>query len=400
MKKQTLTIALLGLLLPLNLSCGGGETGTSESSNTPQAIVVIVLDDVRHDFFGCYGSNEGLTPNIDGLATSSVRFEWAFSQSPVAPLAVASLLTGLYPTTHGLVDPGDRLVAEAPTLAESLVAEGWTTAAFFEGAGGEPGFAQGFKTFEVVADGGESARSWLESVGGEPFFLLVNTESPEELDSYGDDETGLTAYKDHVKRLDNVVGEVISSLQDAGLENKAAVFVVGATGLELGEHGAVGSPAPYSTVTRVPLIVRPCLGSSPAVVTEIVEVLDVMPTVLELASVTEPTGVQGSSLLALVDGTARPPYIAFGESATQRYVALGGYAFVVDGESFQLFNLDEDPFQLTNIAETDAHRSEVFLEHLEAWGKMVAAASLDPERRIETVDDETLEKLRSLGYIQ
>jgi arylsulfatase A-like enzyme len=359
------------------------------------------MEGVRADSLGCYGSSRELTPNLDELAASGVRFEWAFAQSPAGPPSVAAVLTGLYATTHGLVEPGDRLVDEAPTLAESLTAAGWKTAAFFDGAGGEPGFSQGFDNFEVVSDASAAAASWMKENHSKRFFVLAVCHAPKVSADEMNVESVVEAYESRVRRFDKAAGQIMSLLHETGLQDDAAVLVLAATGRDLGEHPGADSVIPYATVTRVPLLLRQPGSESATVISEYVEIVDVMPTVLELAEVDEPQGVQGASLLALLDGTARPPYVAFGESATERYAALAGYGLVVTAENgAQLFDLSQDPLQLMDIAAQEEHRVAVLLDHLDAWGKMVAAASLDPERRIDTVDEETLEKLRSLGYIQ
>jgi len=161
----------------------------------------------------------------------------------------------------------------------------------------------------------------------------------------------------------------------------------------------------HTTVTRVPLFVR-IPGRSAQVVDRIVELVDVMPTLLELAGAEIPAGVQGSSLMQIIEGTARPPYIAFSESpwiGGQRAVALGGLQLVTsfDGSGPALYDLAADPVELQNIAEQNPDKVAVLERHLEAWSKMVAATSLDPELRTEEeLDDATLEQLKSLGYIQ
>jgi len=113
--------------------------------------------------------------------------------------------------------------------------------------------------------------------------------------------------------------------------------------------------------------------------------------------------VQGASLVPLIEGGGKPPYIAFGESPAQRFAALGGYRLVTglsDG-SAELFHIADDPLELDDIAGAEGDRVEVLQRHLEVWGKMVAATSLDPERRSgETLDDDTLDQLKSLGYVQ
>ena len=82
--------------------------------------------------------------------------------------------------------------------------------------------------------------------------------------------------------------------------------------------------------------------------------------------------------------------------------ALGGYRLVFSGEDelAMFFNLAADPLELDDISATEGERVEVMRRHLDDWCKMVAVNSLDPELRTEEeLDEETLERLRSLGYI-
>ena len=84
------------------------------------------------------------------------------------------------------------------------------------------------------------------------------------------------------------------------------------------------------------------------------------------------------------------------------YAALGGYRLIQPGADApsELYDLNADPAEQIDIAPTEANRVEVLEDHLDAWQKMVSVASLDPERRTEELDDEALEQLKSLGYIQ
>ena len=131
-----------------------------------------------------------------------------------------------------------------------------------------------------------------------------------------------------------------------------------------------------------------------------------MPTLVELYGAEPPVGVQGASLLPIIDGSATPPYIAFGESqagAGQRFVALAGYHAVVSGTegSAELFNTAADPLELEDLGAGEADKLAKLTGDLEAWSKMVTATSLDPELRTDAeLDDETLKQLKSLGYIQ
>jgi arylsulfatase A-like enzyme len=417
------------------LSCGGpAEEGRLAAGGG--SLIVIAVDGVRADALGCYGAAVA-TPAFDALAAESVRFEWAFSQAADPAVSFAGLLTGLYPTTAGVRAPGDRLRDEAETLAEVATGSGVATAAFVEGSSGgnDYGLAQGFDTFYLGPNPGEQAVAWLDDAAGADFLLVLRgwsagwqmgaaaegIEAPEGFferlqqvlaSDSGDEPQALepadlefarALYADRVRAVDGALGAFMDRLEASGLADDATLLVLGTGGLDLGQHGATGRDSLHATVTRVPLFLRFPGGGEARVVDRIVEVIDVMPTLLDLAGFETPAAVQGQSLIPLLEGQGRPPYLAFSESPSrggQRAIALADYRLVQVGEASQLFNLAVDPLELEDIATAEQNRVDVLLRHLGDWQKMVAASSLDPELRSdEELDPETLERLRSLGYI-
>lgn len=418
------------------LSCGGPaeEEGSLELGG--DSLIVIAVDGVRADALGCYGAAEA-TPEFDALSAESVRFEWAFAQAPDPAVSFTALLTGLYPTTAGVRAPGDRLRDEAETLAEVASGSGMATAAFVEGAAGgnDYGLAQGFDQFYLGPSPGAKAAAWLEEYGDDDFLLVLRgwsagwqmsaatqeMQAPEgfyerlqqALVSDGGDEPralepadlefARALYADRVRGVDRALGQFVDGLEATGLANRVTLVVLGTGGLDLGQHGATGRVSLHSTVARVPLLIRFPGGGESRSVDRIVELVDVMPTLLDVAGIDTPATVQGQSLIPLLEGQGRPPYLAFSEAPTrsgQRAIALAGYRLVQVGEASQLFNLATDPLELEDIAAAEQDRVDVLLRHLDDWQKMVAASSLDPELRSEEeLDPETLERLRSLGYI-
>lgn len=111
-------------------------------------IILISLDTVRADHLSCYGYPKPTTPNIDSLAEDGVLFENAYSTSGWTPPAHASMLTGLYPSEHGVVDQ-NRLHPNIPTIAEILSANGYQTAGFVNNSqvGQLVGLDKGHETF-------------------------------------------------------------------------------------------------------------------------------------------------------------------------------------------------------------------------------------------------------------
>jgi arylsulfatase A-like enzyme len=316
------------------------------------------------------------------------------------------------------------------------------TAGFIEGAtgGDDYGLGQGFSTLEMGPQPGPAAAEWLGQHATDKMLLVLRGWSVG-LD-FGPDTTleGVTApdgfferfqqvlasdfsdeplsmepqdleyvkalYAARIKAADAALGELMIDLADLDLLDRATLVLTGTTGLDLERHGPSGSISLHTTVTRVPLLVRLPGGQMAQVVDENVELIDLMPTILELVGAEVPSGVQGASLVSLIEGAGRPPYIAFGESThlgSQRAVALGGLRMVMskDDGATAVFDLAADPLELNDLSEQQGDRAAVLQRHLEAWEKMVAAVSLDPELRSEEeLDDETLEQLKSLGYIQ
>lgn len=425
----TLTVAML-----LSGSCGGaGKTQSASSKTDSRSVIVVAVDGLRADALGCYGGSAN-TPALDALAGESIRFDQVWAQAPEMLPSLATMLTALYPTSHGLVLPGDRLVPEANTLAESLSTAGLATAAFIQGKEGGDAFGldQGFGSYSVGSQPGVAGLTWLNEHADHDVFLLIAGWSVGQLESVKSDPElqapeGFTqrlqealssqdsdtlteadvayaklAYSAHVTRIDRAIGELIESLRSQGHLDKATFVLVGTSGFALQEHGDLVNNSLYPAVTRVPLMIRIPNGS-PTTVGNVVEVLDLMPTLIEATGALTPDGIQGSSLMRIVDGTSNPPYIAFSEAdfgGGMTSVVMNGMQLITAGEQSSLYDLKADPMAQTDLSAEYPERAAVLAEHLGAWSKMVSAASLDPERKTEELDDDTLDQLRSLGYIQ
>jgi arylsulfatase A-like enzyme len=397
--RPRLTLLLAILAIPL-LSCSSPAEQPGENASTgEQPTILVLLDGVRADRLGSYGAELGLTPNLDRFAAGAVRFDWAFAQAPQPAPSLASLLTALYPTTHGMVEGGDRLAEEARTAAEVLADAGYATAAFLESgfAGDDLGLGQGFETFQAGTGALEQGLTWLQQRAAEEMFLVVELPSAS--------GTAAETYDDAVAAADAAFGRLLVALDSTGLAGRATVAVVSLAGKDLEPREGVAEPSIYAPVTRVPMLLASPGVAGGAAVDKIVEVVDLAPTLLELAGESAPPETQGRSLLPLIEGAGTPPYVAFGESPAgggEFFAALGGYRMVIHGEddSAELYDLTADPLEATDLAAGDERRVSVLRDHLGAWRKMTAASSLDPERRVEELDDDTLDQLKSLGYIQ
>jgi arylsulfatase A-like enzyme len=449
-----MTLSLVcALLVTIAAGCGGGGD-TAPAPGVPAAphpMIVINLNAVRADHLGCYGYDRDTSPNIDALAEESVRFEWTFAQAPDPAPSQASIVSGLYPTTHQMFDETTRLPSEVITLAEALSTEDFATAAFVDGGFMSEtfGLTQGFGEVDDSAGGGMSeitpkAMSWLEQHADQSFLLMLHAydahapyappaeysemfleglepptegfeptparmkpegqDGPAEVLLPNDLAYAEALYDAEIRHVDHWIGQLLTKIEQLGLDERATVVVLADHGQEFQEHGDLMHGQIYATVTRVPMMIRLPGGQHAGTISDYVETVDLMPTLLDLAGRSVPETVQGESLLPLALGKGQPPYVAFSESrhfGGQLAIAMGGYRMVLnlDPESAELYHLTADPLERENIAKDEPRRLQVLNGRLQSWRDRVESASFDPEKQ-EEVDEDTLDQLKGLGYIQ
>ncbi len=173
----------------------------------PSTIVLYVSDTLRADHLGRWGDRRGLTPNLDALADAGLVFESAVAHASYTRPTTASIMTGLDPSGHRVIERGAGLRTEVATLAEILRAAGYRTGAFVGNPNAGPafGFDQGYDHFaslyEPPGDGptwstlyrsrdsrarvglsaphNEFVYRWLEQEGNDrPVFLYVHSVAP------------------------------------------------------------------------------------------------------------------------------------------------------------------------------------------------------------------------------
>ncbi len=204
-------VSTLGKLRMAVLAVAAWSLACGEPAPTPVEmpapnIVLVSIDSLRASNLGCYGYDRETSPFIDSLAAEGVRFEGAVSTGSWTLPAHAALFTGLWDSTHGLVDNGLRLGEGHRTLAERLHELGYHTAGFFGGPYLHPAFGlgQGFDVYQScmtttpddatddeVRDGARAVRGashadvtgprtleevtrWAESGPRSPYFLFVH----------------------------------------------------------------------------------------------------------------------------------------------------------------------------------------------------------------------------------
>lgn len=400
---------------------------------------MIVIDALRRDHLPCYGYSKDTAPFLTELSARAAVFERAYSTASSTPPAVASLLTSLFPSEHGVVHgfspslrerPGrprafvTPLAEEAVTLAEALAAGGYATYAVTQNpnVGAALGFTQGFTSFDhyrkaidapKIVERLEELKPALES--RRPYLLylhFMDVHAPyREREPFFDDslvgeaERRISAYDSGINFVDGRLRELFGRF---GWQRDTFLVVTADHGEELGERGRAGHAATlHAEVLDIPLVMLPPGGLKQVRrIAAPVSLVDVLPTLREAARLAPSSGDSGRSLLPLVEGreVAWPPRPLFAslsppDGANLKATYLEGWKWIGGGpEGDLLFDLSRDPMERLNLAGAHSER----LERLRGLHEVVERSDrrLRPGSRTIALDGEEVEHLRALGYVR
>jgi choline-sulfatase len=381
-------------------------------------ILLITLDTTRADHIGAYGYGYARTPRIDRLAREGVMFERAITAAPITLPSHVSLLTGLYPFTHGVRNNGNfSLPASLPTLATALHDNGYQTAAFVSAfvLDRRYGLDRGFDNYDddvgLERRGDrtvEAAVRWLDGRTAErPFFMWLHLYDPH--DPYDPPERFRAAFADRpydgeIAFADEVIATLLDRLERAGTLGSTIVAVVGDHGESLGEHGEITHAMfVYESTLRVPMILwSPGHVPSGQRLAGPVRTIDLAPTLLDLAGRPSIAGAEGRSLVPMMRGNGAPPQSVYGETyfpllymnwAPLRTIQDERWKYI-DAPTPELYDLSQDVGERANVANREPARVAALGQALRTLtGGRRGAMS---ERKI---DGDTAAKLAALGYI-
>lgn len=359
--KKRLAVIIAGLAALGGVSSLLLTMGSASVKREPLNVVMVSLDTLRANHLGCYGYDRPTSPSIDRLASQGVLFEQAIAQSSWTLPSHMSLLTGLYPSTHGAV--GDRkalpqavetlqmLFQEAGYRTEGVVSSPYVGSAFR--------FHKGFDDFlmppKPIPD--NSKRITAEAIerlqrlseGKQPFFLFLHYlashtpyDPPPPFDTMFDpDYTGtingsgptiyrympssnplperdlqhiIALYDGEIAHVDTFMDVLCRELVKLKLDQNTLFILLSDHGEEFKDHGSMDhGRSLYEEVIRVPLILV-CPGTLPAGrrFEQPVQLIDIMPTLCDLLGLRKPDSLQGESFLPLLKGglLARAKYHA------------------------------------------------------------------------------------------
>ncbi|HYI08283.1 MAG TPA: sulfatase-like hydrolase/transferase [Thermoanaerobaculia bacterium] len=371
-------------------------------------VLLITLDTFRADRLG------PKTPNLAKLAAESVLFTNAHSPVPLTLPAHASILSGALPLHHGLRNNGaGSFPPDQETLATVLSRNGYRTGAFV-GAfvlDRRFGLDRGFDTYddEIARDPNadlaleaerradavvDRAVAWLRNSDTRPAFTWVHlwdAHAP-----YSPPSPYEQSYDGEIAYVDAQLGRLLAAVD----RTNTVIVVAGDHGESLGEHGELTHGLLlYQTTLHVPMLIA-APGSKPRAVEEPVSSVDIAPTVAALTG-TELPPRDGRSLADVLRGDDAPAVVEL-YAETQYPLTFGwselaalrrGNLKLISGPAPELFDLGRDARESTNVLSDRRRELRELATKLDAIRATAVAATQT------TVDEETKQKLASLGYI-
>lgn len=403
-------------------------------------VFIISVDTLRADRLGCYGYEYDTSPRLDAFAQGAMLYEDCVTEVPLTSPSFGAMMTSRYPRMNGAARNGMPLPATIPTLAEHFRAAGyytfcvqsnWTLKAPLSGlARGfdeyDDGFHKkrwGFLKAERYAD--EVTRLSLELLEGrdqgKPVFAWIHYSDPHApyefhkkfnpgdrvLRKLSDEENTRARYDSEVAYTDHHIGQVLDALPA-----DAYVLFVADHGESLHEHDYLGHGRRiYQNGVHVPLIVRGP-GIAPGRSTVPARGIDIAPTVLGLAGIPRVEGMLGVDLLndsvpddrvrvietygGAVPGIPGAKALMASRPPMRQGVLAGDWKLVTGGPEIELFNLADDPEELSNLADSEADRREELAALIESWDTATSKEDTDAAN----LSEDDIEALKSLGYVE
>ena len=478
-----LALAAVGLLIAASLpdlgplrspTCSSGELAPT------RGYVLISLDTVAAQDLSVYGYGRPTTPFLEELgARRGAVVEHAFVHYPLTLHSHMTLFTGLYPGENGVVTAYSVLSDQVPTLPEVFRDAGFLTAGYTEGGpvSGFLGFNRGFEHFEdrggMAPDQMEQtfaqASSFLRRLDDQTRFLLFlhtfaahtpyDPPSPfpgrYRVPQPGDCPGSVShfyrpqgahlaspecaafhraRYDDGLNYVDAVLRSFFADLDELGLTDEVTVIITADHGEEFMQHGRMEHGQLYHENLHVPLIViHPALGGQR--IDGIAGLVDVAPTLFDLAELDPPERISGRTLAPLLQGGGDDVIESYavadygarclldpdlGELPTaldyERHHSESLYR-LQDGRLYhlirhlqcpdiarlddltplpfelELYETSVDPQETTNLCAEQPSLCQEMATRLEAYHRQPVA----PTRRITSTEYE--DQLRALGYV-
>lgn len=425
-------------------------------------VLLISIDTLRADHLSAYGYRRKTSPTIDQVASEGIIFSQAMAQRGQTWTSVTSIMTSMYPHTHGVRENGMNLKDSIPTLAALLKSYGYSTVAFITNmvTSRHVGFdhVYRFRGMERDKPTTKAAIEWLGKNHKKKFFAWIHYIAPHKpygppapftrrFVSLNDDEIQrlndrldkitlnkesisekekdqiVSLYDAEIAYVDNQISRVLKTLDDLDLKKNTLLVITADHGEELYDRNQYFYHACsiYDSVLRIPLIIRfPDQVQGHRNVQTVVESIDIAPTIFDLLKLPRPKSFEGKSLkpLILSDDSSSIPSLAYSEIKDKVFsVRTNHWRYIYNPESYRP---DGEPYrEVPESQRSYIIQKEELYSHSgdSAETKNVVDANRAPAGTLkqqllkwvkksdvkiqseEDADEETYEELKALGYV-
>ena len=451
--------------------------GYNSGKRDDMTVILISLDSLRPDHLSCYGYYRDTSPNIDNLAEEGILFENAISQTHWTLPAHMSIMTSLYPSTHKIYI-NRRLKRSKKIIAEILREQGFMCAGFATHMRLKPefGFARGFDYYTFKEYDFGAKRATAEEVTLKAMnFLTENKDKKNFLflhyfdihapytppGNYGirfdmtydgkvtgmdfksfikpinnifatpkndilerDLEHMIALYDGEIAHLDYYIGMLIKHLKNIHRYDNSLIILTGDHGEELREHESIAHNTLYDEVIKVPLIIKlpKWMKQKNKRIREVVQgSIDIFPTIEDILEIPSQPGLQGKSLLPLINDKKTALRDSYTEAYSERLsewntkeygIAIRTLKYkyiytthfdITDFSNFQksdevkeLYQLDIDPLETINLVDEKKELAQYFQKKIDNFiAHTLSNQKIDETEKIS----KKIKGLKSLGKI-
>lgn len=441
--------------------------------------ILLSLDTLRPDHLSCYGYNRRTSPNLDKLAEDSVLFENTFSTTSWTLPAHVSMITSLNTPHHRVINSRQRIPASSFTLADILRGENFICTAFTGGGflSTKYGFSKGFDSYQELRKKGrddsfrfneaeslkENVSEWLDKNHNKKFFLFLHTYQPhtpyaneseigkmflpegakwdmiiesEIIGEGGQQNTVLSEeekenvialYDGEIRYTDeHLIQSLVEKLKELDIYDNTMIVITSDHGEEFYEHECwLHGVSLYNESIKVPLIIKfPYSLYKGRRIKKIVRVVDIMPTILDMAKInTSSHEMDGKSLLRIIKGKEKKARSFYSDLTIHKFkddfpsifsTNRNNYKLIlnkkmnspyikrtaknVEGRKIELYNIEYDRDETRNVAGGYNYRN-LYMELIEQLEKFYERLKTTASETVE-IDKELRRNLKALGYMK
>jgi arylsulfatase A-like enzyme len=441
--------------------------------------ILLSLDTLRPDHLGCYGYSRMTSPNLDKLSEDSVLFENTFSTTSWTLPAHVSMITSLNTPHHRVINSRQRIPASSLTLADFLRGKNFICTAFTGGGflSTKYGFSKGFDSYQEMRKKGrddsfrlneaESLKDriseWLDKNHDKKFFLFLHTYQPHSpyanqsdfgkmflaegakwhmitedeiigekgqvntVLSEEEKENLISLYDGEIRYTDEcLIQSLVKKLKELDIYDNTVIVITSDHGEEFYEHESwFHGVSLYNESIKIPLIIKfPHSLYKGRRVKEIARIVDIMPTILEMAGIkTSSSETDGKSLLRIIKSKEKKARNFYSDLTINKFkddlpsifsTNRNHYKLIlnkvinspyikrtvknVEDKKIELYNIEFDRYEMRNVAAAYNYRNlcAELIERLEEYYEKLKTTTAETLE----IDEELRRSLKALGYIR